>query len=1418
MESSRLDMLWLMASASLVFIMQAGFLCLESGLTRSKNNINVALKNLTDFGVSVLLFWGFGFAVMYGPSLGGWIGMGAVLPNTGMGFNADLWQTTPFFIFQVMFCSTAVTIISGAVAERLRFGSYLIVAALVSGLIYPVFGHWAWNGVPTGTLTGWLQARGFVDFAGSTVVHSVGGWVALAVLLLIGPRAGRFPKNKPPRQIPGANVPIALLGVMLLWFGWFGFNGGSTFAFNEQIPHILGNTVLGGAAGQLSALFVKYLKTRRAEVTAVMNGSLAGLVAITANCHAVSAGAACLIGAVGGVVMVLCEELLEHYKIDDAVGVIPVHLGAGIWGTLAVALFGQPALLGTGLDRTAQLWSQILGISICGLWAFGVSYGLLYLLNRWQKLRVSRRAERLGLNISEHGAKTELVDLYMVMEQQSKTGNVSLRVPVDPFTEVGQIAKRYNRVMDSLEDAVARTEAIVRVAMDGIITFSEQGKILSLNPAAERIFGYSEAQLSGQLITVLFPHLPPSIQVPNSVLQKLLLLTTPTEITGYRADGSTVPIEAIITQATALSSHRPSQTEPTSQTFYIGTFRDITERKQAQEEIHLLQTTLQAVSSAEDFTNALQITLTKVCEATGWIYGEAWVPASDHSHLKLSPAWYGNTDSFEDFRRVSETLTFAAGSALPGRVWLTRTSEWIPDVSSAPEALFLRVQLAKMVGLGCAFGVPIVADEQVVAVLVFFMLASQGQNERLIKLVTAIAEQLGAVLGRKLATEALKIAEAKYRSIFENAVGGIFQSSPDGRYISANPALARIYGYASVEELMARLTDIEHQLYVEPNRRLEFITLMAAQGAVSDFEAQVYRADGQVIWISENARVVRDAEQGQVLYYEGTVEDISIRKQAEEELRKAKEAAEAANQAKSTFLANMSHELRTPLNAIIGYSEMLQEEAEDFGYSDLVPDLEKIRSAGKHQLALINDILDISKIEAGRMELYLEEFDVAGLMMEITATIQPLIDKNSNQLDVSYDSYLGQMKADLTKVRQILLNLLSNAAKFTENGVITLNIKRENERFMFRITDTGIGMTPEQLQKVFQAFMQADASTTRKYGGTGLGLAITQKFCEMMGGEISVESELGKGSTFMVTLPIQVKEIQGSLASISKKLKPNKNQITALISTGNTDSKMPIATPLEGSIVLIIDDDTDLLELMERRLIKEGFVIETAATTEAGLEQAKQLHPDVIILDVLMQGMNGWVLLATLKADPDLAEVPVILATMIDHKNLGFALGASDFITKPIERDRLVTILNKYCLPTVSDILVVEDDAPTREMLKRMLQKEGWNVREAENGRVALEQVSHRHPDMILLDLMMPELDGFQVIQALNRSPQTSSIPIVVITAMDLTPTDYHQLNGYVEQVLQKGSYTREQLLEQVRGLVLTALSDHEALSETNIE
>ena len=686
----------------------------------------------------------------------------------------------------------------------------------------------------------------------------------------------------------------------------------------------------------------------------------------------------------------------------------------------------------------------------------------------------------------------------------------------------------------------------------------------------------------------------------------------------------------------------------------------------------------------------------------------------------------------------------------------------------------------------------------------------------------------------RAAEGALREMEERTRLILENALDGVITMDTSGRITGWNAQAEIIFGWPrddacgrSLAETIvppqhreAHTRGLKHFLATGTgpvlNKRIE-ITALNRQGREFPVELTILPLRlGDTVFFSAFIRDISERKRAQevlqkahdeleknveertvqlVLANESLQRENTERRRAEEELQTAKAAAEEANRAKSAFLANMSHELRTPLNAIIGYSEMLAEEAEDAGRENDLADLRKVRSAGKHLLALINDVLDLSKIEAGKMEVHLETFDVPGMLQEVVSTIAPLVEKNGNRIEVHCAEGPGALRADLTKVRQALFNLLSNACKFTSGGVITLAVVRERvdgvEWLNFGVNDTGIGISPEQMKKLFQAFSQADASTSKKYGGTGLGLIISRRFCQMMGGDITVESTPGQGSTFTIRLPID---------GVAPKTK---------VTLEGEESRVAASTPPKGvPTVLVIDDDPAARELMQRFLAQEqGLHMAGAASGEEGLRLAKELRPAVILLDVLMPGMDGWAVLTALKADPELAPIPVIMATILDDRNMGFSLGATDFLTKPIDREYLAQLLQKYrCAHPPCPVLVVEDQADLRALMRRMLEQEGWVVAEAENGRVALDRVAENRPELIVLDLMMPEMDGFSFLEVLRQHEGWRAIPIVVVTAKDLTAEDHRRLNGYVQYIVHKGAYGREELLAELGDRIAACL------------
>ena len=620
------------------------------------------------------------------------------------------------------------------------------------------------------------------------------------------------------------------------------------------------------------------------------------------------------------------------------------------------------------------------------------------------------------------------------------------------------------------------------------------------------------------------------------------------------------------------------------------------------------------------------------------------------------------------------------------------------------------------------------------------------------------------------------------------------------RVHSANRAFYQTFHVSSEETENQLIYHLGNGQWDIPDLRTLLEDIVPTSSVFNDFELEHdFPVIGRRVMLL-NARKLRQGSHAELLVL--AMEDVTERRRAEGEVAKAREAAENANRTKSLFLANMSHELRTPLNAILGFSEMLQEEAVERNLQDFSADLQKISTAGKHLLGLINDILDLSKIEAGKMELHLESFDISSLIDEVASTIEMQVEKNGNTLEITCAPEIGVMRADLSKVRQGLFNLVSNAAKFTHGGQIRVEAERQvmdgTDWIMFRVSDTGIGLSSEQILRLFQSFTQADASTTRKFGGTGLGLALTRRFCQMMSGDVTVHSVLGEGSVFTIKLPATVSEPMGEAEAFMGDDGQTSQAILDAALPQDGDSLPEIRTS-----VLVIDDDPLQRDLMQRYLRKEGFTVCTASGGAQGLRLARQILPAAITLDVMMPGMDGWSVLAALKADPVLSDIPVIMLTMLDEPERGFTLGASDYATKPVNRRRLSQILKKYvCLEPPCPVLVIDDDASTRSLTRSMLEKEGCTVSEAGNGIEALKSMERERPSLIFLDLMMPEMDGFAFAAEVRRHPEWRSVPIVVLTAKDLTEDDHRRLNGNVETILRTHGDSRESLLQQVRDLL----------------
>ena len=605
-------------------------------------------------------------------------------------------------------------------------------------------------------------------------------------------------------------------------------------------------------------------------------------------------------------------------------------------------------------------------------------------------------------------------------------------------------------------------------------------------------------------------------------------------------------------------------------------------------------------------------------------------------------------------------------------------------------------------------------------------------------------------------------------ALLDSIPNPIFVKNVAAVFTTCNKAYERAFGIHRDDFIEKTVMDLEYLSEEQRKIAQEDDLELIRDGGYNQKETEVVYADGsvhKVMYWRTTFELAGGVPGGMI----GGFFDVTELKSLQDDLEQARDAADAANKAKSEFLANMSHELRTPMNAILGYREMLVEEAEDIGQEDFIPDLQKINKAGTHLLALINDVLDLAKIESGKMEAFPENIDLEILIDEVSATAHPLLEKNNNTLAIERGKDLDMAYQDLTKVRQTLFNLLSNAAKFTHDGTITLRVDRIKQDgvdwLTLAVSDTGIGIAADKIEHVFEEFSQADGSTTRDYGGTGLGLAISRRFCELLGGDLTLHSEVGKGSTFTIHIP-------AILPGTTPEL-PVADTTPALAETDLEGLREA------GSTILVIDDDPEALEIIERFLVKDGFNVVTAASGEQGLRLAHECQPVAITLDVMMPGMDGWSVLRALKADPVLRNIPVIMLTMIDDQTRGYSLGAVDYLTKPVDRELLHRTLSRYhCTDAICPVLLVEDDVETRALMAQTLEKAGWTVSEAGNGQEALDMMPDALPRLILLDLMMPVMDGFGFLAAMRARPEWQHIPVIVITAKDLTADDRARLAG----------------------------------------
>lgn len=688
--------------------------------------------------------------------------------------------------------------------------------------------------------------------------------------------------------------------------------------------------------------------------------------------------------------------------------------------------------------------------------------------------------------------------------------------------------------------------------------------------------------------------------------------------------------------------------------------------------------------------------------------------------------------------------------------------------------------------------------------IIFLLLLLSGA---LLTMLLRTAQKNQQLLEQQAENQTRQAGQERLQQVLNTALHGIASIDEQGRISYFNPAAEHMFGFSAAKSVGMEFRDL--LIPLEDEADVDIMQLLRGNDADGVLQLTGLHSDGHQFPLELTIGADRDALSGKALYVI-VMRDITHLKQREEELHKAIEATQVASRAKSQFLANMSHELRTPLNAVIGYTEMLLEDAEEDGNEEIMPDLHRIVGSAKHLLGLINDILDISKIEAGRMELFVESFSVDSCVRTVKSTIQGLAEKNGNRLDVFCDENIGRMVGDEQRVRQILFNLLSNACKFTKQGVVSLNVMRDAcedcNHVLFEVRDSGIGMSEEQLARIFDPFTQADGSTTRKYGGTGLGLSIVRQFVDLMGGNISVESTPDEGTCFQVCLPM---DCSTGAATQLKDLGVSEEEIRTQLATLETSDNAGVAE--DGRpLVLVIEDDLSSLEMIVRALEKDGYAVATAISGEHGLKLLEEIRPVAVVLDIVLPGIDGWTVLRHIKADPELVNIPVVLCTMLDESRRGYVLGASAYVAKPIEREPFLKILRKVT-ESQSDgelsVMIVEDDVATRDLTTQMLEREGMRVLTAQDGMEGLELLRRSRPDVILLDLMMPNMDGFQFLERIREQAHTRDIPVVVVSSKDLTPEEINFLKGKVSQMLKKHLEPEDSLIERIRETLANSTS-----------
>lgn len=948
-----------------------------------------------------------------------------------------------------------------------------------------------------------------------------------------------------------------------------------------------------------------------------------------------------------------------------------------------------------------------------------------------------------------------------------------------------QMTIHLKKSRESEHDAYQKLNTVLRSASQfSIIATDTTGLITVFNAGAELLLGYSADEMVGKNTPALI-HKQSEVEEYGRELSRRfqrriagfdVFVELPKqgqhdtrEWTYVRKNGAELPVELTVTALYSLDKQIVG---------FLGIAIDITERKKNEALIRLDAAVTHILSHEKDPNKAIDQTLKNVCITLGYETGACWKLDKKIDALACTHFWTALPEEMTGFQKMSKDITFKKGVGLPGRIWASKEPDWINDVVIDPN--FPRAKAAKDANLHGGWGVPIILNGDVYGVLEFFSVNRQQRDESILRSIHTIGHQLGQYINRIDSDRQLDLIytqlAAQKQALDRFAI--VAETDPNGVITYVNDLFCEVSGFSRGE-----LIGNTHRLInsrAHPKEFWEEFWKTLKGGAVWRGEICNRSKAGELYWV-DTTIVPSMGSDGKPNKYLAIRVLVTDRKKAEQDLALARDRAMQANQAKSVFLANMSHELRTPMNAIIGYSEMLKGMSEIKDLNSWKSDLEKIHGAGKHLLGLIDSLLDLSKIEVGKMQVYAESFDVAELVKTVGAMIKPLLLKNKNTLAINCPPSVGAIKTDLTKLRQSLLNLLGNACKFTKEGTITIDVNRydqENSPWIeFKVSDTGIGMTAEQREKIFNEFTQADAGIARKYGGTGLGLTISKKFCQLMGGDISVQSEFGKGSTFTVRLPV---------------------------SNAPPKTDIPLKAPAENDpsasrYVMAIDDDPIFLDLLKRTLKPEGYDIRSTQNPRVGIEIMKASPPAAVILDVCMPQLDGWDVLAEMKKFESLANIPVIMVSMMDHEGVALKLGATAFVSKPIDRPAISRILKRHVAgKPKKSILVVDDDSSTRELMGELLRKEGFDSVLASSGQEAIKKLEGLSPDLILLDLLMPGMSGFEVIHEIKNSGQFPAVPIIVLTS-ETDDMKTSSIKDKVCRVFQKGSTPNEEVMREIQ-------------------